>query len=138
MTTGVFAKSESTKISNILSVRETLKKKITRSDTIYSKYLCNGKTNQLELHPEQPGYPSDGLCTATMQEWSVCASLDSNLAGTVCTVDVVTPVYTKYLCNGKTNLLETHMDQPGYPTDGVCTTTMDPWHVCASLDTTLS
>lgn len=45
--------------------------------------------------------------------------------------------YIKYLCNGQTKLLEKHQDQPGYQSDGQCSTNMQARQICASLDTTL-
>jgi hypothetical protein len=127
------------KTSMTTRVVETSSKAVTtKKSQILTKYLCNAKSAVLEKHVQQPGYLSDGACSTTMQWWQVCASQDPNLAGTICMQPIIEPVYTKYLCNGKTNLLETHMDQPWYTTDGVCTTNMEPWHVCASLDTNLS
>jgi hypothetical protein len=130
--------SRESKPSVITSKSVSVVKKPVKSVTNYVKYLCNGKTNALELHTNQPGYQTDGVCTTSMNPWTVCASIDTTLVGTMCMQPIIEPVYTKYLCNGKTNLLETHSDQPGYITDGVCTPTMDPWHVCASIDKNLA
>lgn len=69
----------------------------------------------------------------------VCASMDNKLAGTVCNSDNTnTETYTKYLCNGETNRLEKHTDQPGYQSSNICDNNMQPWNVCDALDPNLA